>query len=48
MVGNDQITYITSVNDVDVSGVWVLHGKVVKSGATYWTSIAQMVVETHL
>lgn len=48
IVGNDQITYTTSVNDVDIPGIWVLQGKVVKAGATYWTSLAQMIVEDHL
>ena len=48
MVGNDQITYTTSVGDVDLPGIWILQGKVVKGGVTYWTSIAQMIVEEHI
>ena len=48
MVGNDQITYNTQVADVDIPGIWVLQGRVLKSGAVYWTSPAQMIVEAHL
>jgi hypothetical protein len=48
MVGNDQLTYVTLDNDIDVPGVWVLQGYVLKAGTDYWTSLAQMVVEAHL
>lgn len=48
MVGNDQLTYVTLDNDIDVPGVWVLQGYVLKDGTDYWTSLAQMVVEAHL
>ena len=48
LIGNDQITYTTTVGDVDIAGVWVLQGKVVKAGVTYWTSLAQMIVEAHI
>lgn len=45
MIGNDQVTYTTTVNDIDEPGVWNLQAKVVKSGVTYQSSLAQMVVE---
>lgn len=48
MQGNDQLVYTTTVGDVDIAGVWVLQGKVVKAGVTYWTSLAQMIVEAHI
>lgn len=48
MVGNDQITYVTLSGDIDLPGVWVLQGYVVKSGVEYWTSTTQMIVEAHL
>jgi len=45
---NHDLVYSTSVNDVDLPGIWVLQGKVIKSGSTYWTSVVQMIVEQHL
>lgn len=45
---NHDLVYSTSVNDVDLPGIWILQGKVVKSGSTYWTSVVQMIVEQHL
>jgi hypothetical protein len=36
------------VGDIDVPGVWILQGFVVKAGVTYKTSIAQMIVEASL
>ena len=48
MIGNDQLTYTTAVGDIDIPGIWVLQGKVVKAGVTYWTSLAQMIVEAHI
>ena len=48
MIGNDQITYTTSVGDIDMPGVWILQGYVLKAGNTYCTSIAQMVVEQNI
>jgi hypothetical protein len=47
-MNNHEITYTTTVGDIDIPGVWVLQGKVVKDGVTYWTSLAQMIVEAHL
>ena len=47
-MNNHEITYSTTVGDIDIPGVWVLQGKVVKDGVTYWTSLAQMIVEAHL
>ena len=46
--GNDQILYNTSVSDIDVPGIWVLQGYVVKGGLIYETSITQMIVEPSL
>ena len=48
IIGNHQITYTTTVGDIDVPGVWILQGIVVKAGVTYKTSIAQMIVEASL
>jgi len=46
--GNHSLVYTTSVGDVDILCVWVLQGKVVKSGSTFWTSVVQMIVEAHI
>ena len=46
--GNHNLVYSTSVGDVDIPGVWVLQGKVIKNGSTYWTSLVQMIVEQHI
>jgi hypothetical protein len=48
MVGIHQLTYITQDNDIDVPGVWILQGYVLKSGTDHWTSLAEMIVEAHL
>lgn len=48
MVGNDQLQYNTNVGDIDMPGMWILQGYVLKAGNTYWTSIAQMVVEQNI
>jgi hypothetical protein len=45
---NHEITYTTTVGDIDIPGLWILQGKVVKAGVTYWTSLAEMIVEAHL
>ena len=46
--GNDQLVYNTAVGDIDVPGIWVLQGYVIKSGLVYETSVTQMVVEPSL
>jgi phenylalanyl-tRNA synthetase beta subunit len=48
VIANHEITYTTTVGDIDVPGVWILQGFVVKAGVTYKTSIAQMIVEASL
>lgn len=48
LVGNDQLQYNTNVGDIDIPGIWILQGYVLKEGNTYWTSIAQMVVEQNI
>ena len=48
IVANHEITYTTTTGDIDIPGVWVLQGFVVKAGVTYKTSIVQMVVEASL
>ena len=48
MLGNDQLQYNTNIGDIDMPGIWILQGYVLKAGNTYWTSIAQMVVEQNI
>lgn len=48
IVSNHEITYNTTVGDIDIPGLWILQGFVVKAGVTYWTSLAEMIVEAHL
>lgn len=48
MLGNDQLQYNTNIGDIDIPGIWILQGYVLKAGNTYWTSIAQMVVEQNI
>jgi hypothetical protein len=38
----------TTIGDIDIPVLWILQGKVVKAGVTYWTSLAEMIVEAHL
>ena len=48
MQGNDNLVYITGDSDIDIPGVWILQGYVLKAGTDYWTSLAEMIVEAHL
>jgi hypothetical protein len=48
MSGNDNLVYVTSDTDIDIPGVWILQGYVLKSGTDYWTSLAEMIVEAHI